>query len=135
MLGDDTVHRGRGASPGRWDGRECVAKRWEPAVYRVIIGLFQRPDGLGSQQMNVIHSTDGFLELHPGCVATIGKFDGVHRGHQRIISQLIEKSKEYSLPSVVVVIEPHPEEFFARRPRDCPPRLSESREKVALLQA
>lgn len=89
----------------------------------------------GSQQMNVIHSTDGFLERHPGCVATIGKFDGVHRGHQRIIRQLIEKSAEYALPSVVIVIEPHPEEFFAQRPQECPPRLTEAQEKVALLQA
>lgn len=85
--------------------------------------------------MNVIHDTDGFLEQHSGCVATIGKFDGVHRGHQRIIRQLIEKSKEYELPSVVIVIEPHPEEFFAARPQDCPPRLTEAQEKVALLQA
>lgn len=89
----------------------------------------------GTQQMNVIHGTDGFLERHPGCVATIGKFDGVHRGHQRIIRQLIEKSAEYALPSVVIVIEPHPEEFFAERPQECPPRLTEAQEKVALLQA
>lgn len=117
------------------DAGEHMAWRWEPARYRVIIGLFQRPVGQWLQQMNVIHSTDGFLQQHPGCVATIGKFDGVHRGHQQIVRQLIEKSKEYGLPSVVIVIEPHPEEFFASRPQDCPPRLSEASEKVALLQA
>ncbi|MBC54651.1 MAG: bifunctional riboflavin kinase/FMN adenylyltransferase [Gammaproteobacteria bacterium] len=85
--------------------------------------------------MKVIHSTEGFLRQHDGCVATIGKFDGVHLGHQRIVAQLLEKAAAYGVPSVVIVIEPHPEEFFASDPRDCPPRLSEAGEKVALLRA
>jgi len=85
--------------------------------------------------MNVIHNTEGFLQAHPGCVATIGKFDGVHMGHQRIVQQLLDKAAEYQVPSVVIVIEPHPEEFFAANPRDCPPRLSEAQEKIVLLQA
>jgi riboflavin kinase / FMN adenylyltransferase len=85
--------------------------------------------------MNVIHNTEGFLQAHSGCVATIGKFDGVHMGHQRIVQQLLDKAAEHQVPSVVIVIEPHPEEFFATNPRDCPPRLSEAQEKIALLQA
>ena len=84
--------------------------------------------------MNVIDTTEGFLDQHAGCVATIGKFDGVHLGHQQIVRQLLEKSRQYSVPSVVIVIEPHPEEFFAADPRDCPPRLSEAEEKVSLLR-
>lgn len=83
--------------------------------------------------MNVIHSTAGFSERQLGCVATIGKFDGVHLGHQQIIRQLLAKADELKVPSVVVVIEPHPEEFFARHPQDCPPRLSEAEEKIQLL--
>jgi riboflavin kinase / FMN adenylyltransferase len=71
--------------------------------------------------MNVIHNTEGFLQAHSGCVATIGKFDGVHMGHQRIVQQLLDKAAEHQVPSVVIVIEPHPEEFFATNPRDCPP--------------
>jgi riboflavin kinase/FMN adenylyltransferase len=85
--------------------------------------------------MKVIHNTEGFLQQHSGCVATIGKFDGVHLGHQRIVAQLLEKAAVYAVPSVVIVIEPHPEEFFASDPRDCPPRLSEAGEKVELLRA
>ena len=76
--------------------------------------------------MNVIHSTAGFSERQVGCVATIGKFDGVHLGHQQIIRQVLAKSAELGVPSVVVVIEPHPEEFFASHLQDCPPRLSEA---------
>ncbi|OFE12294.1 riboflavin biosynthesis protein RibF [Pseudohongiella acticola] len=85
--------------------------------------------------MRVIHNTEGFLQQHSGCVATIGKFDGVHLGHQRIVAQLLEKAADYAVPSVVIVIEPHPEEFFASDPRSCPPRLSEAGEKVELLRA
>ena len=84
--------------------------------------------------MNVIHDTEGFLEHHPGCVATIGKFDGVHLGHQQIVRQLRARAAELDVPTVVIVIEPHPEEFFARNPRDCPPRLSEAAEKITLLE-
>lgn len=85
--------------------------------------------------MQIIEKTDGFREQHPGCVATIGKFDGVHTGHQLILEQLRSKATELGLPSMVILIEPHPEEFFAKQPQDCPARLSELEEKLALLEA
>ncbi len=85
--------------------------------------------------MQIIEETSGFLALHQGCVATIGKFDGVHTGHQLIVQQLRNKASELQLPSVVILIEPHPEEFFAQSPQDCPARLSELEEKLALLEA
>ena len=84
--------------------------------------------------MQVIEKTDGFREQQPGCVATIGKFDGVHTGHQLILQQLRSKATELGLPSMVILIEPHPEEFFAKQPQDCPARLSELEEKLALLE-
>jgi riboflavin kinase / FMN adenylyltransferase len=85
--------------------------------------------------MNVITDTDQFPDRARGCVVTIGKFDGVHLGHQQIIRQLRSKAEQCLVPSVVMVIEPHPEEFFAANPRACPPRLSEAPEKIALLTA
>ncbi|MCB1664758.1 MAG: bifunctional riboflavin kinase/FAD synthetase [Pseudomonadales bacterium] len=85
--------------------------------------------------MRVIEDTDGFREEFGACVATIGKFDGVHTGHQLILQQLRGKAAELGLPSVVILIEPHPEEFFAATPQDCPARLSELEEKLGLLQA
>ena len=39
---------------------------------------------------------------------TIGTFDGVHLGHQRIIKQLISKAKALNIPSVVLTFYPHP---------------------------
>ncbi|MCB1648839.1 MAG: bifunctional riboflavin kinase/FAD synthetase [Pseudomonadales bacterium] len=85
--------------------------------------------------MRVIENTDGFREEYGACVATIGKFDGVHTGHQLILQQLRGKAAELGLPAVVILIEPHPEEFFAASPRNCPARLSELEEKLELLQA
>lgn len=85
--------------------------------------------------MKVITEADVFPDSARGCVATIGKFDGVHLGHQQIVGQLLSKSAQFAVPSVVIVIEPHPEEFFASNPRACPPRLSEAPEKVQLLGA
>lgn len=84
--------------------------------------------------MKVIESTRAFREDHSHCVATIGKFDGVHRGHQAIVRQLLEQARRHGVPAMVIVTEPHPEEFFAGDAQDCPARLSEPREKIALLE-
>ena len=70
---------------------------------------------------------------HRGCVATIGAFDGVHRGHQAVIGQLLAKSAELDLPSVVIVFEPLPREYFS--PLNAPARLSSFREKYEALEA
>lgn len=70
---------------------------------------------------------------HRGCVATIGSFDGVHLGHQAILRQLIEVSKQYNLPAVVIVFEPQPHEFFSGD--KAPARLMRLREKIQALLA
>ncbi|MEO5873513.1 MAG: adenylyltransferase/cytidyltransferase family protein, partial [Streptosporangiaceae bacterium] len=43
-------------------------------------------------------------------VVTIGVFDGVHRGHQRIIEHASELAHAQGLPSVVITFDPHPDE-------------------------
>ncbi|NRB55737.1 MAG: bifunctional riboflavin kinase/FAD synthetase [Salinicola sp.] len=69
----------------------------------------------------------------PGCVATIGNFDGVHLGHQAILEQLQALSRSRALPVTVVIFEPQPREYFAGD--QAPPRLTRLRDKVALLKA
>ncbi|MEX0605226.1 MAG: bifunctional riboflavin kinase/FAD synthetase [Marinobacter sp.] len=71
--------------------------------------------------------------LGKGCVATIGNFDGVHLGHQTIIEQVQDQSEKLQLPSVVMVFEPQPREFF--QGREAPPRLMEFRQKLEALAA
>ncbi|MDH0747919.1 bifunctional riboflavin kinase/FAD synthetase [Pseudomonas sp. GD03842] len=78
----------------------------------------------------------GLHNLHShqrGCVATIGNFDGVHRGHQAILARLRERALELGLPSCVVIFEPQPREFFA--PDTAPARLARLRDKLDLLAA
>ena len=42
------------------------------------------------------------------CVVTLGNFDGVHRGHRAVLTQLVETGAEHHLPTVAVTFEPHP---------------------------
>ncbi len=66
------------------------------------------------------------------CVATIGKYDGMHIGHQKILDELIEQSRTLSKPSVVILSEPQPDEFFARETAST--RLNHFQDKVKFLQ-
>ncbi len=59
---------------------------------------------------------------------TIGNFDGVHRGHQAMLSRLIEAADDLALPASVLTFDPPPREFFAKGAQ--PPRLSSLREKL-----
>jgi riboflavin kinase/FMN adenylyltransferase len=70
---------------------------------------------------------------HRGCVATIGAFDGVHIGHQAVISHLLEKSAELDLPAAIIVFEPLPREYFS--PVQAPARIMSFWEKCRELEA
>ena len=70
--------------------------------------------------------------LRSGSVVTIGNFDGIHLGHQAILDQVADLSEKAGLPSVVMVFEPLPNEFFA--PEKAPVRLMNLREKVRAFQ-
>lgn len=67
------------------------------------------------------------------CVLTIGNFDGVHLGHQAMLTQMQTLAKERALSSAVMIFEPQPREFFA--PHSAPARLTSLAEKQALLAA
>ncbi|BCB09270.1 riboflavin biosynthesis protein [Vreelandella venusta] len=82
--------------------------------------------------MHVIRGLHNLTAAHRGCVATIGNFDGVHRGHQAILQQCREHAARLKVPLTVVVFEPQPREFFAGD--QAPPRLTRLREKVRLLR-
>lgn len=44
------------------------------------------------------------------CVITIGVFDGVHRGHQELISRAVKAGRARGVPTVVMTFDPHPME-------------------------
>lgn len=64
-------------------------------------------------------------------VVTIGIFDGVHRGHQRIVGRATAVAAELGLPVAVVTFDPHPEEVI--RPGSHPPLLCTPRRRTELL--
>jgi riboflavin kinase / FMN adenylyltransferase len=65
------------------------------------------------------------------CVVTIGVFDGVHRGHQRIVARAAEIAVAAALPLVVVTFDPHPDEVV--RPGSHPQLLCSPRFRTELL--
>jgi riboflavin kinase / FMN adenylyltransferase len=67
------------------------------------------------------------------CVVTIGVFDGVHRGHQRIVSRALARAAELRLPAVGVTFDPLPEAVL--RPESAPPLLTTLDRRLELLAA
>jgi len=65
------------------------------------------------------------------CVATIGEFDGVHRGHQRVVERAREIAMSRRLPVVAITFDPHPDEVI--RPGSHPPLLTTARRRSELL--
>jgi riboflavin kinase / FMN adenylyltransferase len=81
-----------------------------------------------------VYRWQGLDEVPAGwgeCVVTIGEFDGVHRGHQRIVGRAAQLGREHGLPVVAVTFDPHPDEVI--RPGSHPPLLCSGRRRAELL--
>ena len=72
-----------------------------------------------------------FAKTDGGSVATIGSYDGLHLGHQKLLDHVLEEARERGVPSVVMSFEPTPKEFFSREKP--PARLMRFREKFQAL--
>ncbi len=81
--------------------------------------------------MQIIRGVHNIRPAHRGCVATIGNFDGVHRGHQAVIKKLLARAAEANAPAMGIFFEPQPAEYF--RGEATPTRLSSFRDKCLLL--
>jgi riboflavin kinase/FMN adenylyltransferase len=79
--------------------------------------------------MELIRGWHNLRPRHRGCVATLGNFDGVHRGHQAVLQQLAAKARELKLPATVIIFEPQPREYF-QGAAGVPARLTRFREKM-----
>jgi len=66
-----------------------------------------------------------------GSVVTLGNFDGVHLGHQKLLVELKKAAQQLQLPSTVVLFEPHPKTFFD--PTHAPITITPLAEKLRLL--
>ena len=66
-----------------------------------------------------------------GTVLTVGTFDGVHRGHQRVLECIARRGDEQGLSSVLVTFDPHPLEIV--RKEAAPPLLTLPNEKLEVV--
>jgi riboflavin kinase/FMN adenylyltransferase len=66
-------------------------------------------------------------------LVTIGTFDGVHRGHQRLLAHAVRRGEELGLPVAGVTFEPVPAAVL--RPEAFPGRIATREEKLGLLAA
>lgn len=83
--------------------------------------------------MLLIRGLHNLRPEHRDCVATIGNFDGVHRGHQAVLAALTARARAAGVPSLVITFEPQPLEFFC--PEQAPARLTRLREKLEAIAA
>ncbi len=63
--------------------------------------------------MEIIKDIDSLKKSYPNTVLTIGNYDGVHLGHQKILSMVGKKAEEISGTSMVMTFDPHPVKVIA----------------------
>ena len=82
--------------------------------------------------MKVYHSLEGVPEASGPSSIAIGNFDGVHLGHQALLTAMLEQAKLRGVLATVVTFFPHPAEVLnPDRPVE---RLSSPEEKLSLLE-
>jgi riboflavin kinase/FMN adenylyltransferase len=80
----------------------------------------------------ILDGIDGLKQLPHGGVLSVGNFDGIHRGHQRIL-ELAHLIRSTDGGVAVVTFEPHP--LTVLRPQLAPPRLTPLSLKQSLLES
>lgn len=65
------------------------------------------------------------------CAATIGNFDGLHRGHQELLRRTVECARACGLPAVVITFDPHPAALFTEYP---PKQLCSRKQCLSMLE-
>ncbi|MES2606808.1 MAG: bifunctional riboflavin kinase/FAD synthetase [Pseudomonadota bacterium] len=81
--------------------------------------------------IQVFHSVAAARTALGSCAITIGKYDGMHLGHQKILQELKVEALRLDVPTLVILSEPQPEEFFAGPA--APARLNAFHDKVRFL--
>tara|TARA_R110001583_G_scaffold6618_3_gene33562 strand:+ start:2664 stop:3593 length:930 start_codon:yes stop_codon:yes gene_type:complete len=82
--------------------------------------------------MELVRGIHNLKSQHKGCVLSIGNFDGIHLGHQAVLTRLLKEAKRLNVPATVMTFEPQPEELFLGN--HAPARLSRLRDKFVQLE-
>lgn len=81
--------------------------------------------------MKLVRHLDELSPALRGGAVSVGNFDGVHRGHARIVERLLAAARRVKGPAVVFTFDPHPVRLL--RPEQCPPPLTWTDRKAELL--
>jgi len=81
--------------------------------------------------MRLLRSIDDLPADLRGGALSIGNFDGVHRGHAKLVERLLAKARELKGPAIVFTFDPHPVRLL--RPESAPPPLTWTDRKAQLL--
>lgn len=82
--------------------------------------------------MKIFHSLPEKVVAEQSIIV-LGNFDGVHRGHQSLISLAVEKAKQQGLKSIALTFEPHPMKFL--RPEKFPGLILTNNKKKQKINA
>src|SRR6478672_1396370 len=82
--------------------------------------------------MRILRSTSELASLPGPLFLAIGVFDGVHLGHQAVISTSAKHASETDGTAVVVTFDPHPLKVL--RPNNAPHLLTATQHKIALIR-
>ncbi len=83
--------------------------------------------------MQVIKDALASADLPYGAIATIGNYDGIHRGQKTVLSRVVERAREEGVQPVVITFEPHPVSVL--RPERAPVLLTPGVQRERLLEA
>jgi len=83
--------------------------------------------------MRIYSAVDAIRPKLDRPLVTLGNFDGVHRGHQFVIGQVLERSRATGRPALLVTFDPHPLKVV--RPQSAPPLLQSHGDKMARIEA
>jgi riboflavin kinase/FMN adenylyltransferase len=82
--------------------------------------------------MDVIHFPDDVRPAHwRRPVVALGNFDGLHRGHLKIVDRVCRQAREHGATPVVMTFDPHPPRIV--RPDKAPPLLMTTAQRIELL--
>ena len=76
----------------------------------------------------------GEVEVDPvGTVVTLGNFDGVHRGHQTVLTTVAALARQEGLRSIAMTFDPHPR--TVHRPEEPTVMITSTRQRAELIAA
>jgi riboflavin kinase/FMN adenylyltransferase len=78
--------------------------------------------------MKIFHGTENANIARP-TVLTLGVFDGLHLGHQRIMHKVVERAKAVGVTATAITFDPHPREVL--HPESAPPLLQTLDQRLA----